>query len=219
MKVYIKEPKPQATLCAIWMHGLGADASDMIGLVERLSLEEVGIRHIFIDAPMRAVTLNNGMSMRAWYDIQGIKLTDREDEAGILQSQAIIQEVISEQEKAGFSPEKIILGGFSQGGAMALYIALNSLEILAGVVSLSAYLPLATTCQAHLAKQVPLFIARGQYDPLVLPNWTQQTESWLRAAGYNKLTSKSYLMEHAICSEEIDDLAAWLTCLAKGVKE
>lgn len=212
----MKEPQQQAQACVIWMHGLGADASDMAGLAEQLSLDDVSVRHVFMDAPIRPVTLNNGMAMRAWYDIAGMKLTDREDKAGILESQALIRQVIDSQINDGFTAKQIFLAGFSQGGAMALYTALHLTIPLAGVIALSVYLPLAAECKAELPKNTPIFIASGQYDPLVLPVWTKQTADWLVAANYSKLAFHSYLMEHAICAEEINDLSNWLSTQVKG---
>ena len=216
LNVYIKEPQQQAQACVIWMHGLGADAYDMVGLVDQLELDEVAIRHVFMDAPVRAVTLNNGMSMRAWYDILGMKLTDREDKVGIEASQALIHKVFDTQISEGFSAGQIFLAGFSQGGAMALYSALQMTSALGGVIALSAYLPLASECKPTLPKNTPIFIAGGRFDPIVLPAWTQQSAAWLMAAGYSQLTCRDYPMEHAICSEEIKDISQWLSDQVKG---
>lgn len=213
----MKEPQQQAKACVIWMHGLGADASDMAGLAQQLKLNELPVRHIFMDAPVRPVTLNNGLAMRAWYDIVGLKLTDREDKDGILASEELIRQVFDSQIKDGFSSNQIFLAGFSQGGAMALYTALHMTTPLAGVIALSAYLPLADKCKPELPKNTAMFIAGGQYDPLVLPVWVKQTTDWLTTAGYTELTQHSYLMEHAICAEEIDDLSNWLSSRIKGV--
>jgi phospholipase/carboxylesterase len=217
LNVYVKEPKQQAQACVIWMHGLGADASDMAGLAQQLSISEVAIRHVFLDAPIRPVTLNNGMAMRAWYDIVGIKITDREDKEGISVSQALIQQVVAKQMNEGFLAKRIFLAGFSQGGAMALYTALHMKTSLGGVIALSAYLPLAAECKADLPKDTPMFIACGQYDQIVLPAWTKQSAYWLTAAGYSQLTLHDYLMDHAICAKEIDDLANWLRAQVRGV--
>ncbi|WP_347252021.1 alpha/beta hydrolase-fold protein [Legionella sp.] len=215
MNVYIKKPQQQAHSCVIWMHGLGADASDMASLAEQLLLEDLSLRHVFLDAPVRPVTLNNGMAMRAWYDIVGMKLTDREDKEGILQSALFIREVIDSQIKDGFTTEQIFLAGFSQGGAMALYTALHMPTSLAGVIALSAYLPLADQCKASLPKTTPVFMAGGQYDPIVLPIWTKQTAEWLTSAGY-PVSMHNYLMEHSVCAEEVNDLSRWLITQVKG---
>lgn len=215
MNVYIRKPEQQAQACVIWMHGLGADASDMASLAEQLLVDEVALRHVFLDAPMRPVTLNNGLTMRAWYDITGMKLTDREDQEGILKSAGFIRQVIDSQITEGFSSEQIFLAGFSQGGAMALYTALHTPMQLAGVIALSAYLPLADQCKAELPKKTPIFMAGGQYDPIVLPVWTTQTAQWLTTTGY-QVSLHNYLMEHAICAEEINDLSKWMTRRIKG---
>lgn len=216
MNVYIKEPKHPAQACVIWMHGLGADASDMAGLAEQLNLNEIAVRHVFLDAPLRPVTLNNGMVMRAWYDIIGLKVTDREDQEGILQTVTLIREVVEQQVKEGFTTEKIFLAGFSQGGAIALYTALQSNVPFAGIISLSAYLPLADNCKTEMPKNTPVFVAGGQYDPLVLPAWTKGMVQWLDDNGYKEVTFKSYLMEHAVCAEEIRDISIWLSAQVKG---
>lgn len=216
LNVYIKEPQQQAQACVIWMHGLGADASDMSGLAGQLMLNDVAIRHVFLDAPIRPVTLNSGMQMRAWYDIIGLQLTDREDREGIIKSQTHILKIVDSQVAQGFSSNQIFLAGFSQGGAMALYTALQMFTPLAGVISLSAYLPLAAECKLELPKNTPMFLAYGRYDPLVLPVWSKQTVDWLVTSGYCNLTAHDYPMEHAICAEEIKDLSSWLVTQVKG---
>lgn len=219
MNVYTKDPQQDAQACIIWMHGLGADASDMAGLAEQLVIEDVAFRHVFIDAPVRNVTLNNNMAMRAWYDITGLELTDREDKEGVLASMEIIHKVINTQIKAGFSAKQIFLAGFSQGGAMALYTALNNSLPLAGVITLSAYLPLAAESKADLPRATPMFIASGLYDPIVLPAWTHLSTQWLASAGYEQITFSSYPMEHSICAAEINDLSRWLITQVKGAMQ
>jgi phospholipase/carboxylesterase len=218
-KVYLKQSKLPAKGCVIWMHGLGADASDMAGLADYPSLQALPLNHLFMTASVRPVTINAGMSMRAWYDIVGTSLTDREDKEGILESQGQIIEVIKDQIKSGFQEEQIILAGFSQGGAMALYTALHSEMNLGGVIALSAYLPLALECRSVLPKDTPIFIGLGRYDSVVLPTWTNTSSQWLQINGYNKLTQKDYAMEHAICPQEIQDVAAWLQSLFSGVEQ
>lgn len=209
LNVYIKEPQQPAQACVIWMHGLGADAQDMAGLATQLPVT-VAIRHVFIDAPVRPVTINNHMPMRAWYDIVGMQLTDREDHVGILQSESMIRQVIDEQLEEGFVSEQIFLAGFSQGGAMALFTGLQMTIPVAGIIALSAYLPLAAACSMSLDNRTPIFAAGGQYDPIVLPAWTKQTVASLQSRGFQQITWHEYPMEHAICAEEIQDLAQWL---------
>ena len=211
LNVYIKEPQQPALACVIWMHGLGADANDMVGVANQLSLT-VPVRHVFIDAPVRPVTLNNHMPMRAWYDIVGMKLTDREDRDGLMRSEGMIRQIIENQVAEGFSSDQIFLAGFSQGGAMALFTGLRSAAPLAGIVTLSGYLPLASECDPVLLhNNTPVFIAGGRRDPIVLPAWTKQSLDWLQARGFQHIAWHEYSMEHSICAEEMRDLAGWLT--------
>ena len=209
MNVYIKEPQQPAQACVIWMHGLGADAQDMAGLAEQLSVS-APIRHVFIDAPVRPVTLNNHMPMRAWYDIVGMKLTDREDREGILQSEGLIRQVIDAQMASGFASEQIFLAGFSQGGAMALFTGLQLTIPIAGIIALSAYLPLASECKIAIDPKTPIFAACGRHDPMVLPAWTQLAFDGLRQRGFQQIKFHEYAMAHAICADEITDLSQWL---------
>ena len=213
----MRDPQKPAQACIIWMHGLGADASDMVSLADQLLLDKVAIRHVFIDAPMRPVTLNGGMVMRAWYDIIGTELIDRLDHQGIAESELLIRKVLETQLNDGFDASQVFLAGFSQGGAMALHAALQTNAQLAGVIALSAYLLLGKNAQTHLAKHTPFFIASGQFDPLVLPIWTKQSHDWLWAHGYQNTTFHQYPMEHSICFEEIKDLSLWISKQIQGV--
>jgi len=206
----MKEPNTQAQACVIWMHGLGADATDMMGLSEQLLVSEVDLRHVYIDAPQRPITLNKGMIMPAWYDILGMEFTDREDKEGIEQSAKLIRDVIDEQLKAGFSEQQIYLAGFSQGGAMALHTALHYKARLGGVIALSAYVPLASETTPLLDSSTPFYMGSGQFDPLVLPMWTQQSKAWLIAHGYDHIDFHLYPMEHSVCYEELKDISLWL---------
>jgi phospholipase/carboxylesterase len=216
LSVYIKEAQKPAKTCVIWLHGLGADATDMMGLVEQLKVASTSIRHIFIDAPTRPVTLNGGMVMPAWYDILGMKLVDREDKQGIEQSELLIRQVIDGQIKEGLDPRQIILAGFSQGGAMAIHTALNSSKRLGGVIALSSYIPLAKETKPILDKTTPIFMGAGQFDPLVLPQWSQVSRDWLLQAGYEFISYHEYPMEHSICFEEIKDLSFWIEQQIQG---
>jgi len=217
LSVYIKEPEKPAQACVIWMHGLGADASDMMGLVEQLKIDDVVLRHVFLDAPMRPVSLNGGMVMPAWYDIMGKELVDREDKHGIEKSHAIIRSVIEIQLKEGLQSTQIYLAGFSQGGAMALHSALNTDAQLGGVIALSAYLPLAGQTTPSLAKNTPFFLGSGLFDPLVLPIWSQESRDWLLTKGYEDVSYHQYPMEHSICFKETQDISVWLSEHVQGV--
>lgn len=217
LTTHIKDPQLSAGACVIWMHGLGADASDMAGLADQLT-PSLPLRHVFIDAPVRPVTINAGMMMRAWYDILDLSFLGREDKEGILRTQTQLLEVIESQLSAGFNASQLVLAGFSQGGAMALYTALHSNLPLAGVISLSSYLPIASECKPVLAKHTPIFLGAGEFDPLVLPAWTQISADWLVAQGYAQTVLRHYPMEHAICREEMNDMTSWLSTHLKGVK-
>lgn len=211
----VKEAKQKAKACIIWMHGLGANSLDMANLVEQLPMDHSNIRHIFLDAPIRSVTVNNGMQMRAWYDIFNLSFTRKEDQEGILQSQADITQIIACQIEQGIEAKHIVLAGFSQGGAMALYTGLQQVN-LGGILALSCYLPLASECQARLIKTTPIFLAYGQQDTIVLPTWSKMSIEWLAHSGFSNLTCYDYPMEHTICIEEINDISRWLTDLING---
>jgi len=207
------ESKQKAEACVIWMHGLGASADDMAGLARQLPLK-VPMRHVALNAPIRPVTLNQHMPMPAWYDIVGMKLTDREDRTGILESEQIILKAIEQQVADGFTHKQIFLAGFSQGGAMALFTSLHAMPTLGGVIALSAYLPLASTCEVKLNSKTPVFIGSGRFDPMVLPSWTAQSVTWLKNKCFEHITVHDYPMEHSVCIEEIRDIAVWLEMCA-----
>lgn len=217
LPVYKKEPSAPAKACVIWMHGLGSNAADMMGLAEQLPLKDCAIRHVFIDSPTRPVTLNGGMIMPAWYDILGMELVDREDQKGIEASAALIRPLIDEQLANGLKLEQIYLAGFSQGGAMALYTALTTEGRLGGVIALSAYLPLAQSIQPTLDKATPFFMGSGRFDSVVQPEWTFNSKERLVAVGYSAMAFNLYAMDHSVCFEEINDLCQWLTDHVQGV--
>lgn len=216
LNYYVKESQNKANTCIIWMHGLGSSASDMSGLAEQLRLHTLGIRQIFLDAPIRPVTLNNGYHMRAWYDIYDLGFTGREDREGILDSKKSIDEVIKSEVEQGISSNNIFLAGFSQGGAIALYTALHSTTPLGGVIALSSYLPLASEVKPVLNKKTPIFIAYGRFDPVVLPAWTQLTLKHLNDLGYSAIEARDYPMDHTVCASEVNDMEKWLSSNLQG---
>jgi len=216
LSVYIKDPEMKAKACVIWMHGLGADSQDMIGLAEQLQVT-VPCRHVFMDAPVRPVTLNNKMPMRAWYDISGMELTSREDADGIKQSEGLILKVMDEQIAEGFDSKSIFFAGFSQGAAMALFTGLNAATPIAGIIALSGYIPLASSLDLKENKDMPIFIGGGLHDPIVLPLWTNQCVAFLKANGYQKIEQHTYPMEHAVCASEINDLSSFLSTAASSI--
>jgi phospholipase/carboxylesterase len=205
----VLEPTAQpATAAVIWLHGLGADGNDFVPIVPELALPSV--RFVFPHAPLRPVTINNGHVMRAWHDIKGINRTGLDDVAGIEHSAQRVQKLINEQIDAGIPPHKIALVGFSQGGAMALYLGLRQKHNLAVVMGLSTYLPLAALLQAEGGnRSQAVWMAHGSHDnvvPLVLGSSSKEI---IEAAGYT-VQWQEYPMAHQVCEAEIEDLATVL---------
>jgi len=199
-------PKPEAAI--IWLHGLGADGHDFEPIVPELRLKKP-VRFIFPHAPMRAVTINQGMRMRAWYDILQLG-GGPEDEAGLRASQKITEELIRAQ---GLPASRVVLAGFSQGGAIVLQTALRYPERLAGVMALSSYLPLAGTLAAERSeanRDVPIFMAHGQYDDLIPPQRARASREYLEKLGY-PIEWHDYPMPHSVCAPEIADISAFLS--------
>ncbi len=207
------ETAPQPRFAVIWMHGLGADGHDFVPLVEELGLpSQPGVRFIFPHAPMQPVTLNGGLLMRAWYDVLTPGFTLREDAQGVRASQRAIDALIAREVGRGIDPEHIVLGGFSQGGAMALHTGLRSPEPLGGIVALSTYLPLAESLSAEASPanaRVSIFMAHGSYDPLIPLSLARASRDRLVAMGY-PVEWRVYPMQHSVCMEEIADIGAWL---------
>lgn len=212
MKIYTIEPDLPAQACIIWMHGLGADAQDMMGLARALHIK-TPVKHVFLDAPVRPVTLNNGVPMRAWYDIVSLTERDKEDKEGVLASAKGIEAVIEAQLEDGFDSRQMMLAGFSQGGAMALFTALQSKQPLGGVLALSAYLPLMAEIDLQQASTVPIFMAAGLFDPVVVYEFSQKSKAYLQQRGYTRIDWHEYPMEHAISTQELEDLSAWLNVM------
>jgi phospholipase/carboxylesterase len=208
------ETAPNPTASVIWLHGLGADGNDFVPIVPELRLPEtLRLRFVFPHAPMRAVTINNGMRMRAWYDISAADLTNRADLAGVRESQAQLEALIERENTRGMPSERIVLAGFSQGGAIALYTGLRHRERLAGIMALSTYLiaPDKLADEASAANRgVPIFMAHGTADPVVRFQWAEASKRMLEAAGY-AVEWHAYRMEHSVCLEEIQAIGAWLT--------
>lgn len=199
----------------IWLHGLGADGYDFEPVVATLDLPKV--RFILPHAPYRAVTINNGYEMRAWYDLHGLTLDSQQDEIGIRQSQAEIETLISTEKAKGIPANRIVLAGFSQGGAIALHTALRHEEPLAGVLALSTYLPLKTQLadQAHVANyNVPIFMAHGSFDTVITPEIARLSAQLLLAGNY-KLTWHEYPITHTVSMDEISDIRSFLQLILK----
>lgn len=207
------ETGPAPTRTVIVLHGLGDSGEGFVPIAEELDLSALGpVRFVLPHAPERPVTINGGYVMRAWYDILGTDLARREDEAGLRQSLAQIEALITRENARGIPSSRIVLAGFSQGCAMSLLTGLRHRERLAGLVGLSGYLPLAATTAAERSeanRSVPIFMAHGTQDPVVpLARGTASRDA-LAALGYS-IEWHDYPMPHSVCMEEIVDLNRWL---------
>ncbi|MEO8408671.1 MAG: alpha/beta hydrolase [Oxalobacteraceae bacterium] len=207
------ESAPNPTVSVIWLHGLGADGNDFVPIVRELDLTGCpAIRFVFPHATAIPVTVNGGYVMRAWYDILGADIVKREDEAGLRKSQIAIEALIAKEIARGTPAHRIILAGFSQGCAMALQTGLRHPEQLAGLLCLSGYVPLhaAIAAERHAANQhTPIFIAHGRADPVIPIQRAEQSRDLLQSLGF-ALEWHEYMMQHAVCAEEIDDIGVWL---------
>lgn len=203
----------QPSTAVIWMHGLGADGNDFVPIVRELDLSGCpGIRFVFPHAETMPVTINNGYVMRAWYDILGMDLVRREDEAGLRASQGRINDLIAREVARGIPTERIVLAGFSQGCAMTLQTGLRHPQKLAGLICLSGYLPLAASLAAERSdanRQTPIFMAHGRGDGVVTINRAEASRDLLKELGY-AVEWHDYLMPHSVCEEEISDIGTWL---------
>ena len=206
-------PRPQSAV--IWLHGLGADGNDFAPIVPELRLPTgKAVRFVFPHAPVRAVTINQGMRMRAWYDIFQFG-PGREDDAGIRDSESLVKALIADEIARGIPVSRIVLAGFSQGGAIALHTALRYPERLAGVLALSTYLPLSATLEKERSdanRDVPIFMGHGQLDDLIPPERAEASRNFLTKENY-KVEWRSYPMPHSVCPEEIADTARFLVTL------
>jgi phospholipase/carboxylesterase len=203
--------QPVATI--LILHGLGADGRDFVPIAEQLDLSSLGpVRFLFPNAPVIPVTINGGYQMPAWYDILGANLTARQDEAGMRQTQAAIDQLIDREISRGIAAGRIVLAGFSQGCAMALMAGLRYPERLAGIMGLSGYLPLAHTLAAERSpanKDLPVFLGHGSRDAVVPLASAAATRDALVALGH-PVDWHEYDMEHSVCLEEIADMHQWL---------
>lgn len=207
------EPETEPTWCVIWLHGLGADGHDFVPIVPELRLpDNVPVRFIFPHAPMQAVTINGGYMMRAWYDVVAADLRVRQDAEGTRRSQQDIIDIIEQQIALGIDSTHIVLAGFSQGGAIALFTGLRYPKPLAGIMALSTYLPLASTTETEINpanRQIPIFMAHGQFDNVVQLDAGVMSRRQLEQLGY-QVQWQEYPMQHSVCNEEIVDISNWL---------
>jgi phospholipase/carboxylesterase len=211
----VLETGSHPTHAILWMHGLGADGNDFVPVVDELALpSSLHIRFVFPHAPMRPVSINGGSVMRAWhdYDLAGSTSSFRENMASLCDSQRSIDALIIRESQRGIKPEKIVLAGFSQGGALALQTGLRYPEKLAGIMALSCYLPASQTlaAEAHQANSgIPIFMAHGSIDNIIPMPLALTSKRQLLESGY-AVEWHEYLMAHAVCKEEIADIGEWL---------
>ena len=201
----------------IWLHGLGADGHDFEPIVPELKLAgSLNLDFVFPHAPVREVTINNGIAMRAWYDIVSLDRDGPQDEAGIRESAELLAELVEREQARGVPRDRIVLAGFSQGGAIALHVALRDPERYAGLMALSTWLPLSAAFADEVIaepgsqpRSLPVFIAHGTFDPMLPLALGEATRDALDEAGFEP-EWHTYPMAHAVCAEEIADIRRWL---------
>jgi phospholipase/carboxylesterase len=211
----VLEPAARACAAVIWLHGLGADGHDFEPIVPELGLPaKHGVRFIFPHAPVRPITINNGYAMRAWYDIVSLGDLKKQDESGIRDSERIVHGYIEDERARGIEPGKIVLAGFSQGGAITLHSGLRYPERLAGLLALalSTYLPLGDKVEKEALaerKDTPILMCHGEYDQMLPMLMGEYTRDALRELGY-QIDWHQYPMAHQVCAEEIELIGEWL---------
>jgi phospholipase/carboxylesterase len=209
------ETGPQPQWSVLWLHGLGADGNDFAPIVPELVRRGwPAIRFVFPHAPVRAVTINGGARMRAWYDIRDMNLANRADSEGVAESVAQVEALIAREAERGIGPERVLLAGFSQGGAVTLAAGIARAQPLAGLVALSTYLPMSpaqaqSVLRAEASSQ-PVFMAHGQFDPVVPCAGGEMSAAALKQFGF-EVQWHRYPMQHSVCAEEIRDLGDWLS--------
>jgi phospholipase/carboxylesterase len=196
----------------IWLHGLGADGHDFEPIVPYLGLDNLGVRFVFPHAPRRPVTINMGLIMRAWYDIRGLDVGSGSDAKAIRESAAQVGALVDRERERGIGSDAIVLAGFSQGGVVALHVALRYPGRLAGAAALSTYLPDDPTLETEASAAnagLPIFQAHGLYDPMIPPTLGEKARDRLTALGHPVIW-KTYPMQHEVHPDEINDLGGWL---------
>ena len=203
---------PQGSI--IWLHGLGADGHDFEPIVPELRLPtNLSLRFIFPHAPVQPVTINGGMAMRSWYDIVSFDSEGRADRAGLLESSTVLEGLIAREIERGIAPDKIVVAGFSQGGAVAIHTALQTGHDIGGLMALSTYMALPDdVASAVCRKDLPIFMAHGSFDPVLRMDWGRSSADSLIEAGYS-VDWHEYPMAHAVCPQEIADISNWLSAI------
>lgn len=195
----------------IWLHGLGADGHDFEPIVPELRLPaDLPLRFVFPHAPVRPVSVNGGVPMRAWYDIVSLDATGRADAAGVRDSTNLLEALVSREQERGMASGRIVIAGFSQGGAVAINTALRAENRLAGLMALSTYIALPDEFAASKGnRELPVFMAHGSFDPMIPMQWGRASADRLIDSGF-EVEWHDYPMAHAVCPQEIQDIRAWL---------
>ncbi len=210
--IEVNPPVGIADASVIWLHGLGASGHDFLPVAEQLSLLYPLVRFVLPHAPMRAVRANQGLRMRAWYDFYSWDFRDHEDVAGLQAMAPSIEQLIEDERALGIPSHRIVLAGFSQGGAMALYAGLRYSHRLAGIIGLSTYVPDPVALADSVSKSaaaMPIFLAHGQYDGIIPLTMATAARQILEACGC-AVRWHCYAMEHTVVHEEIQDIAQFL---------
>lgn len=204
------KPRAEHRHSIIWLHGLGADGHDFEAIVPELRLyAEPHIHFIFPDAPFRPITINGGMTMRAWFDILELSPNIRVDTAAVNASCQLVERLIEDEIAQGIPPEQILLAGFSQGGTVALQVGLSYPRRLAGIVALSTFLPTLEQLKTGFSpanREIPVFFAHGILDSVVAVECGKNTSDQLRAMGY-PVEWWDFMMDHSVCREEVERIA------------
>ena len=207
------ETAPNPRHAVIWLHGLGADGHDFEPIVPQLvDRAWPALRFVFPHAPVRPITINGGMAMRAWYDISGMEIAQRQDETGLRASMGLLDELIARETGRGIASENIFLAGFTQGGAIVLGGGIRHAQKLGGIMALSTYLPMAEKTDVEIVpgnRAIPIFMGHGTVDPIVPLRLGEMSRDALQRLGY-AVEWHSYPMAHQVCAEEIADLRRWL---------
>ena len=207
-------PSDPPAVTIIWLHGLGADGHDFEAIVPELHLpESLPVRYVFPHAPVRSVTINAGLRMRAWFDILNLEFrADSVDRDQFLESEELLKALIHAELKSGMPSERILLAGFSQGGAIVLHTGLRYPKQLAGILALSMHLPTIHTLAPELSpanRNVPILMAHGQMDPVIPIDKAIETRQELTRLGY-EINWQAYPMQHSVCADEIGAIRSWL---------
>lgn len=196
----------------IWLHGLGADGHDFEPIIPELRLPvNTPLRFVFPHAPLQPVTIHGGMVMRSWYDILSFDSEGRTDRAGVLKSSDVLDDLIGREVERGIKEEKIVIAGFSQGGAVAIHTALCTSYNIAGLMALSTYMALRDDADAAVSRRdLPIFMAHGSFDPVLKIDWGRASADKIIETGYS-VDWHEYPMAHAICPQEVADISSWLS--------